>query len=178
MKNTLTIFLLSILAFSCTKNDFENTNLNLEFDKETYQSNDNFELTIQIYPTESEKSIRLYKNLNNIEISFLSKAEQLGFNQELKKRFIEGPSLTGDDSEYIDEYTITKEKPYEKKLLGTISELENEIVFEIPELKLKDKIDKSILLDNPTILIKGNCRTIYGIEGKPFKPKEIKLVLE
>jgi hypothetical protein len=112
MKNTLTIFLLSILAFSCKKNDFENTNLILEFDKETYQSNDNFELTIQIYPTESEKTIRLYKNLNNIEISFLSKAEQFGFHQVLNERFIEGPSLTGGDSEYMDEFTISKEKPF------------------------------------------------------------------
>ena len=130
MKNTFTIVLFSILAFSCKNNDFENININFEFDKEMYRSNDSFELTIHIYPTDSEKTIALYKNLSNIEISFLSKVEQLGFHQELKKRFIEGPSLTGDDSEYIDEYTITKEKPYEKKLLGTISELENDIVFE------------------------------------------------
>jgi len=160
------------------KNDFENTNLYLEFDKETYQSNDSFELTIRIVPIEAEKTIRLYKNMNNIEISFLSEAEQLGFHQELKKRFIEGPSLTGDDSEYIDKYTITKEKPYEKKFLGTISELENEIIFEIPELKLKNKIDKSILLKNPTILIMGNCRTVYGTGSESFIPKEIKVELE
>ncbi|WP_179377363.1 hypothetical protein [Winogradskyella wichelsiae] len=178
MKNTLTIFLLSILAFSCSKNDFENTNLYLEFDKETYQPNDNFELTIRIVPIEAEKTIRIYKDLNNIEISFLSKAEQNGFHQELKKRFIEGPSLTGDDSEYIDEFTISKEKPFEKKLLGTISESENQIIFEISDLKIKDKIDKTYLLDNPSILIKGNCRTVYGIEGEPFEPIEIKVVVE
>ncbi len=178
MKNTLTILLLSILAFSCSKNDFEDTNLYMEFDKETYQSNDNFELTIRIAPIEAEKTIRLYKNLNNIEISFLSKAEQLGFNQELKKRFIEGPSLTGDDSEYVDKYTISKEKPFEKKLLGTISETEKEIVIEISELKIKNKIDKIYLLDNPIILIKGNCRTVYGIEGKSFESTEIKIKVE
>ncbi|WP_106793987.1 hypothetical protein [Aquimarina sp. Aq78] len=178
MKNTLTIFLISILALNCSKNDFENTNLYLEFDKETYQSNDNFELTIRIVPIEEEKTIRLYKNLNNIEISFLSKAEQLGFHQELKKRFIEGPSLTGDDSEYIDEFTISKEKPFEKKLLGTITESENEIIFEISDLKIKDKIDKTSLIENPNILIKGNCRTVYGIEGKPFETKEVKVLVE
>ena len=178
MKNILTIFLISILAFSCSKNDFENTNLYLEFDKEAYQANDNFELTIRIVPIEAEKTIRLYKNLNNIEISFLSKAEQLGFNQELKKRFIEGPSLTGDDSEYVDEFTISKEKPFEKKLLGIISESENEIVIEISDLNIKNKIDKTYLLDNPNILIKGNCRTVYGIEGKPFEPTEIKIKVE
>ncbi len=178
MKNTLTIFLISILGFSCSKNDFENTNLYLEFDKETYQLNDNFELSIRIVPIEAERTIRIYKNLNNIEISFLSKGEQLGFHQELKKTFIEGPSLTGDDSEYIDEFTITKEKPFEKKLLGTIYESENEIIFEISDLKIKDKIDKSYLLENPNILVKGNCRTVYGIEGKPFETKELKIIVE
>ncbi|TBN04887.1 hypothetical protein EYD45_06395 [Hyunsoonleella flava] len=178
MKNTLTIFLLSILAFSCSKNDFENTNLYLEFDKETYQSNDNFELTIKIYPTEVEKTIRFYKDLNNIEISFLSKAEEFEFHQKLKKRFIEGPPIFGDDSEYIDEYTISKEKPFEKIFLGTISESVNEIVFEIPELNIKNKIDKYFILKNPIILIKGNCRTVYGGKGKPFMSKEIEVELE
>lgn len=178
MKNTLAIFLLSILAFSCSKNDFENTNLYLDFDKETYQSNDNFELTIKVYPTEAEKTIRFYKDLNNINISFSPKAEEFEFHQELKKRFIEGPPLFGDDSEYIDEYTISKEKPFEKIFLGTISESVNEIVFEIPELNIKNKIDKNFILKNQIILIKGNCRTIYGGKNKHFMSKEIKVELE
>jgi hypothetical protein len=178
MKNSLTISLLLILAFSCSKNDFENTDPYLEFDKETYRLNDNFELTIKVYPNETEKTIRFHKDLNNIEISFLPKVEQLGFDQILKERFIEGPRLIGHDNEHIDQYTITKEKPFKKKFLGFISELENKIVFQIPELEIKDKIDKSFLLENPTVLIKGNCRTVHGIEGKPFFPKEIKVLLE
>ena len=151
MKNALTIslLLLLILVFSCSKNDFENTNIYLEIDKETYHLNENFKLTIKVYPTEAKKNIRFYKDLNNIEISFISKAEEFGFNQELKKRFIEGPSIFGDDSEYIDVYTISKEKPFQKTFLGTISESENEIVFEIPELNIKSKIDKTYLLKNP-----------------------------
>ncbi|WP_222982479.1 hypothetical protein [Flagellimonas meishanensis] len=178
MKCTLSIFLLSILTFGCSKNDFENTNLYLAFDKEAYQPNDNFELTVRIYPTETKKTIRLYKDLNNFEFAFFPKEGQLGFKEVLNERFIQGPSLTGYDSEYIDEFTITEKKPYEKKLLGTIYELENEILFEIPEMKIKDRIDKSILYENPTVLVKGNCRTVYGIEGKTFEPKEIKVVLE
>jgi hypothetical protein len=178
MKNFLAISLLLISTFSCSKNDFENTNTSLEFDKETYHINDNFELTIKIYPTETEKTIRFHKDLNNIEISFLPKAKQLGFTQILKERFIKGPSLIGSDNEYIDQYTITRGKPFERKLLGSISELENEIVFAIPELKIKDTIGKSLLLENPTIIIEGNCRTVYGIEGKPFLPKEIRIILE
>jgi hypothetical protein len=178
MKNTLKIFLILILTFSCSKNDFENTNLYLEFDKEIYKSNDNFELTIRIVPIEAEKTIRLYKNLNNIEVSFLSKAKQLAFYQELNTRFIEGPIPNKDESEYIDEFTISKEKPFEKKLFGSISESENKIVFEIPDLQKTYEIDKSSLLENPNVLIKGNCRTIFGIGVEPFEPNEIKIKVE
>ena len=178
MKIHLAILLLLILAFSCSKNDFEDTKLYIEFDKETYQSNDNFELTVRIVPIEAEKTIRLYKNLNNFEISFLSKAEHLGLTQELKKHFIEGPSLTGDDSEYVDNYTISKENPFKKTFLGTITETEKEIVIDIPELKIKNKIDKKYLRNNPSILIMGNCRTVYGIEGNPFESTEIKIKVE
>jgi len=164
MRNLLTIFLLLILVFSCSKNDFENTNLYLEFDKETYNINENFKLTIKVYPTEAKKTVRFYKDLDNIEISFLSKTYEFGFNQELKKRFIGGPPIFGDDSEYIDEYTISKEKPFEKTLLGAISESENEIVFEIPELSIKSKIDKTFLLENPTVLIKRKLQNCLWIK--------------
>ena len=178
MKNIFIIFLISILGFSCSKNDFENTNLYLEFDKEAYQSNDNFELTIRIVPIEHEKTIRIYKNLSNFRISFLSKTSQFGFHQLLNDRFIEEPSLTGDDSEYIDEFTISEDKPFEKKLFGKISESENEVIFEISDLNLKNKINKKNLIEDPNILIKGNCIAVYEIEGKPFETKELKIIME
>ena len=178
MKNAITIFLLLILVFSCSRNDFSDTKLHFETDKETYRVNDNFELTIIVYPTKEEKTIRFNKNLNNLNISFISREEQLGFHQELKKRFIEGPSIFGDDSEYIVEYVITMKKPFKKTFNGTITELENKIIFEIPELKISDSIDKSNLLEHPTITIKGNCRTVYGAEENSFIPKEIKILIE
>ncbi|WP_067145117.1 hypothetical protein [Pseudotamlana agarivorans] len=178
MKNILTILLFSILAFSCSKNDFENTKLYWELDKETYQSTDNFELIIRVYPTEAEKTIRFYKDLNNIEISFVPNVEEFKSREELKKRFIEGPPIFGDDSEYINEYTISKEKPFEKIFLGTISESIDDIVFEIPELNIKNKIEKFFIQKNPNILIKGKCSTVYGGKDKPFMSKEIKIILE
>ncbi|AUS05417.1 hypothetical protein C1A40_07995 [Tamlana carrageenivorans] len=116
--------------------------LYLEFDKETYQSTDNFELIIKVYPIEVEKTIRFYKDLNNIEISFERNVEEFKSREELNTRFIEGPPTFGEDSEYIDEFTISKEKPFGKIFLGTISESINEIVFEIPELNIKNKIEK------------------------------------
>ena len=178
MKNLLTILLVLILVFSCSKNDFIDTELNFEIDKETYRVNDTFELKIIISPIEKEKTIRMYKNLSNFDISFESTEKQLGFNQELKKRFIEGPPIFGDDSEYIDKFDITKETPFEKILYGTISELKDKIVFEIPELKISNGIDKFVLLKNSTIIIEGNCRTVYGGGGKSFIQKEIKILIE
>lgn len=135
-------------------------------------------MTIRIVPIEAEKTIKIYKNFNNIEISFLSKVDQLGIHQVFKKTFIEGPNLTEDNSEYIDEFTTTREKPFKKTLLGTIYASENEIIFEISDLKIMDKIDKSYLLKNPNILVKGNCRTVYGVEGKLFEIKEFKILVE
>jgi len=178
MKNIITSFLFLLLAFSCSKNDFLDTKLLFETDKETYLINDKFELKIFVYPTKADKTIRFNKNLNNLNITFLSTEEQPEFHQELKKHFIEGPSLFGNDSLYIDEYIISKENPFEKTFYGTISESKNKIIFEIPELKTSNTIDKSILIKNPTITIKGNCRAVYGGEEQPFIPKEIKILIE
>ncbi len=179
IKNLSTIFLPLILAFSCSKDDFENTQAYLEFDRETYHLNDTFELTIKVYPTETEETVRFHQDFRNIEISFFSKeTSQPGLTVILKERFIEKPNLATDDGESISQYTITKEKPFEKRFMGSISEVGDKIVFDIPELKINDKIDKSLLLENPTILIKGVCRTVYGIEGKAFLTKEIKVVLD
>lgn len=178
MKKTFPIFLLLISIFSCSKNDFYDTKLYFVTDKEIYRVNNSFKLTIFIYPTKKEKTIRFNKNLNNLNISFMSTKEQLGFNQELKKHFIEGPRLFGDDSKYIDEYIISMKKPFKKTLNGTITELKNKIVIKIPELKISDSIDKSILIKNNRIIIKGNCRSVYGSEVKSFIPKGIQILIE
>lgn len=178
MKNKLIYFLLLILAFSCNKNDFSDTEMRFVTDKETYEINDNFELTVMISPKRGNKKIRILKNLNNIKISFQSKAGELGFSQELKKHFIEGASLTGDDSEYIDEYSISNSEPYEKTFNGIISENNSGIVFEIPELNVKDILEKSELLDNPLVAINGNCYTVYSGIEEDFELKEIRLIIK
>ena len=122
MRKNLAIFFLPILALGCSNVNFSNTETLLETDKEAYLPNDVFEITVLIYPTEENKTIKFQKDLNNLNLSFESPERAHGFHQELKKRFIEGPSLFGDDSEYIDEYTITKDTPFKKTLRGTIFE--------------------------------------------------------
>ena len=178
MKNKLTYFLLLILTFSCNKNDFSETEMYFTTDKETYKTDDNFEITALIYPKNGEKKIRIFKNLNNIKISFHSNVEGQEFSQELRKYFIEGPSLTEDESEYLDEFTISKTQPFKKTFKGVISENKEKIIFEISELNISDSIEKSELLSNPKITIKGNCHTVYSGIEEYFTPKGIEILIE
>ena len=123
------------------------------------------------------ETIRFYKKLHNLNISFSSLNEKPPFRQETKQRLFEG-NLFGSDSEYIDKYTIKKEQPFERVFYGTFTESKDKIIVEIPELNISDSISKSVLMKKPTITIKGHCRTVYGIEEKKFPEKEIKILLE
>lgn len=178
MKNILTYSLFLILTFSCKSNDFSDTEMYFVTDKKTYRVNNNFEITVLISPENGEKKIRIFKNLNNLKISFHLKNGELGFSQELKKHFIEGPSLTGDDSEYIDEYAISKTQPFKKTFKGTISENNEKIVFKIAELNITDSLEKSELYKSSTITIKGNCHTVYSGIEENFISKDIKLLID
>ena len=178
MKNIPAYSLLLILTISCNSNDFSDTERYFVTDKETYGINDNFEITVVVSPENGEKKIRFLKNLNNLNISFSLKEEESVFSQELKRRFIEGPNITGDDSDYLDEFTISKTQPFKKTFKGTISETKQKIIFEIPELNIKDSIEKSELLKNSTITITGNCHTVYSGIEENFKSKDIKILIK
>ena len=177
IKSNIHLFLILISIFSCSKDDFSNTQIGIETDKENYSVNDTFQLKIIIKPTIAEKTIRFYKDFHNLSISFISREEQLGFHQELKKSFIEGPSPTQDETEYIDDFVITKEKPFVKAFAGKISELNDKIVVEIPELNLSESLTKSYLLKDPTVMIEVKCRAVFGIEEQRANPVEIQLSL-
>lgn len=176
MKKIINFIIISISFFSCSTNSFSDTKLLLETNKDTYHINEKFELTITIYPKKKKKTIRFYKNFKNLNISFIPLEQE--FNKELKNHFIEGPRLFGNESEYIDEYTVTEKKPFKKTLYGTISETKTKILIEIPELKLNERLDKSILLENPKIIIKGNCRTVYGSKEESFISKKIEILIK
>ena len=176
----MTYSLLLFFAFSCNynENDFSDTERHFETDKEIYRVNDNFELTVVVTPKSGEKNIRILKNLNNIKITFSTRQGELGFSQELKKHFIEEPSITGDDSKYIDKYTISKSQPLKKTFKGTITETAEKIIFKIPELKLTDSITKSGLHKKDTIIITGNCSSVYSGIEENITPKEIEIITE
>ncbi|PKQ46302.1 hypothetical protein [Confluentibacter flavum] len=178
MKNVLAYSLLLILTFSCNSNDFSDTEMYFQTDKEAYRLNDDFEITVVIFPKNGENKIRIFKKFNNLKISFHLKNSESEFSQELKKHFIEGPSLTGDDSKYIDEYTISQTQPFKKSFKGTISENEGIVVFKIPELNISESIEKSELFENPEIIITGNCHTVYSSIQEDFIPKDIKILID
>ncbi|WP_298495219.1 hypothetical protein [uncultured Algibacter sp.] len=178
MKNALRYFLLLILVSSCSKNDFSETKRFIEIDKDLYQINDIFEITILVYPEKEGKTIRFFKDYSNLDISFSIKKEEVGFNQELKKRFIEGPRIFGIDNDIINEYLITNTHPFEKKFKGQIFEQNGEIIFEIPKLNLSKSIDKTLLDNNSLIRITAYCETVYTSYKEYFIPKDIKIKLE
>ena len=178
MKNILAYSILLILIFSCNQNDFSDTELYFLTDKASYSVNDYFKITVVVSLKNGEKKIRIKKNLNNLKISFHATSTKLGFSQELKKHFIEGPSLTKDESEYIDEFTISKTHPFKKTFKGQISESKESIILEIPELNIIDSVAKSKLLVNPKLTIKGNFHTIYSVKEEYFIPKDIQILIE
>ncbi|WP_200979156.1 hypothetical protein [Echinicola sp. 20G] len=178
MKKLLSYSLLLILTFSCNANDFSDTEMYFETDKETYSPNEKFEIIVNISPKQGEKKIRILKNFNNIKISFYTEDGNLGFSEILKDKFIEGRSLFEDESKYIDEFIISKSEPFNKAFEGSITESKKKIFFEIPELNIKDSLNKSELINNPTIIIKGNCSSVYNGIEEVFAQKEIKILID
>ena len=178
MKKTLIYLTLFILVFSCAKNDFIQTKRLLKTDKEVYLVDDTFELTILVYPEKGDKTIRFFKDYSNINISFSLKKEPDSFHQELRKRFVEGPSLFRNDGDFIDKYNITNNEPFEKKLKGYISEQKGKIIFNIPKLNLSDSIDISLINQKPIIKIDGYCETVNTSYQEYFIPKDIKINLK
>ncbi len=176
MRNVCFLLLLS-LFFGCSKSDFSEANLSFETNKERYKFNDDFELTIIVNSLkEDEQIIRFYKDFSNIHISFLWHEDDYGFNQELKKRFIEGPSLFGNDDDLYESYTISKQNPFKKTFKGSFTELNDTIIVAIPELKVITQIAKTILINNPRLTIEGSCSSVNGGSIQEFTMKDIDLV--
>jgi len=150
-----------------------------ETDKQVYKTNDKFELTLFIHAEEEEDiKVRFFKDYRNIDISFISLKNENEFAQKLSKTFIEGPSLFGNNDELIDEYIVTSDKPFIKIFTGKIVETNDQISLKIPELNISNHIDKSVLIKNPTITIKGSCRTIYSSEIKQIPNKEFNVLIK
>lgn len=185
MKNILLYFLILTSILSCKTDSFSNTEKFFITDKDVYEIGENFELKVFIISENEEKTIRFYKTFSNLRIYFSLINEQKGILSEnslqLKKYFIEGPSIFGNDEKYITDYKISKNEPFEKIFTGKVSELKNKIVIEIPELKVKKIFNKSEFDEFSEISIQGYCLPINAQNGSSeeyFKPKNIKVLIE
>jgi len=185
MKNTLLFFLIFITVFSCKTDSFLGTEKYFKTDKEIYEIGDNFELTVFITSEKEEKTIRFYKTFSNLRIHITLINSQKGIRSEnalqLKKHFIEGGSIFRSDEKYITDHKISKNEPFNKIFKGKMYEVNNKIIIEIPELKVKNSFYKSEFDEFSEISIQGYCNPINARNGESksyFHPKNVKLVLE
>ena len=156
MKNTILLLLITLLLWSCTSDNFYETERYFETDKESYDVGDEFKLTVFIVPEKEEKQIRLYDNYKNLQISFALMNSEKGIHNGSwtvrSNKFLNDTSIT--------ELKITKENPFEKTFIGRISESDTEIVIEIPELNFRDGLPKSDFDENTMVRIHGLCNPI------------------
>lgn len=178
MKKTFLFLLVTFLLWSCTSDNFYETERYFETDKESYEVGDEFELTVFIVPEKEEKQIRLYENYKNLQISFSL--------MNIKKGIHNG-SWTKSSHDFLDEtsttkFKITKENPFKKTFTGKISETQTEIVIEIPELNFRDGLPKSDFDENTKVRIHGLCIPIdpeIGTSIEEFiKVKDIRILTE
>ncbi len=156
MKKTILLLLMTFLLWSCTSDNFYETERYFETDKESYEVGDEFELTVFIVPEKEEKQIRLYENYKNLQISFALMNSKKG---------IHNGSWTKSSDDFLDEtsttkFKITKENPFKKTFTGKISETETEIIIEIPELNFGDGLPKSDFDENTKVRIHRLCNPI------------------
>lgn len=177
MKKITLIIIILIATASCKTDNFYDTERYFKTDKSEYQIGDKFELTAVI-ESDDEKEIRFYQNFKNLDISFAL------INEEKE---IHNGSWTGRSSNFLKEaevvdYKISKNYPFEKKFKGLISELDDEIIIEIPELKFKQGLPKKDLDENTKVRIHGHCVPInaeFGASLEEFmKVKDVKITAE
>ena len=178
MKNTILLLFMTYLFWSCTSDNFYETERYFETNKELYNIGDEFEVTVFIVPEKYEKEIRLYDNYKNINVWF----SVINTN-----RGIHYVSITKSTQDYQRDTTstkhkITRKRPFKKIFLGKISETESEIIIEIPELNFEDGLPKSDFDENTKVRIHGLCNPInpeIGASIEEFiKAKDIKILTE
>lgn len=178
MKKNLVLFVIMFTFMNCNENDFLKTKIEIETNQEIYSVNEKFELTITVSTSEKAKKIRILKNFGNFNINFKKEENHITFHQALKQKFIEFPSSSKNEKKFFTEITITEEKPFKKTFYGTISELNNKIIFEIPSLNVIQTIDKITLIENSIVLIEGSFINVFDSIENTFIPKEINVLID
>ncbi len=163
----------SLLGTGCKTDTFWDTHRYFETDKIEYSIGDTMHLTINI-EIDEEKVIRVYENLQNIEISFaLVNSELNVLNEEWS--IDSGETLPMSKIENI---KIAPKAPFVRTVLGVIRSQNDSILLEFPELNLDVKYSKK-RLRRDSLRIHGFCRPINpdlsdSLEDY-FDPKDIKI---
>lgn len=172
------LLLLSIvLLIGCNSDIFYDTQRMILTDKREYIIGDSIELTLKISTKKDNKTIKLYENFKNLEISFSTYDNEKG-NQNSSLH--SGVNLK---ETKIVEQIITKNDPFIIKFKGKIQEIDDRIVLSFRELNFKVSFYKKDVLKNDTsVRIHGFCNPINPEFGASleeyFEIKDIKIKTE
>lgn len=170
----VSLFLSIALLIGCNSDNFYETQRTILTDRSEYTVGDSIELTLKIATEKNNKTIRIYENFKNIEISF-STFDKVNGNQN--SSLDSGVNLK---KTKVVERIITKNNPFFVKFKGKILEIEDSIVLSFPELNFKVSFDKKRVLKNDTsVRIHGFCNPIKPEFGASFEEyfevKDIKI---
>lgn len=168
--------LLSIVIFiGCNSDNFYDTQRIILTDKKEYIVGETIELTLKIATKKDNKTIRLYENFKNLEVSFST------FNDEKGNQNSSLDSGVNLKETKIVEKIITKSNPFIVKFIGKILEIDDRIVLSFPELNFKVSfIKKDVLKNDTSVRIHGFCNPINPEFGASleeyFEVKDIKII--
>lgn len=175
-KITSLLILVALIITSCESDNFYETERYFRTDKTEYEIGDTIILTALIRPIEETKTIRLYDNYSNIEISFAL------MNPELKMQNDEWTDRTGRNlsKNKINELTITRKESFIKNYEAVISEENDNIFIAIPKMDYKVSLNKTSVLHPKTrVRIHGFCNPINPEFGASleeyFEVKDIRI---
>ncbi|HEX8576744.1 MAG TPA: phage tail protein [Flavobacterium sp.] len=167
-------FLLIILFLSCGSDNFYDTQRIILTDKTEYKIGDDIELTLKISTRKDNKTIRLYENFKNLEVSFST------FNEEKGNQNVSLNSGANLKKTKIFEKVISKNNSFIVKFKGKILETDESIILSFPELNFKVTFRKDDLTDDSLIRIHGFCNPINPEFGASleeyFEVKDIKII--
>ena len=169
------LFLSIVILIGCNSDNFYDTQRIILTDKKEYIIGDSIELTLKISTKKDKKTIRLYDNFKNIEISFSTFDDKKG-NQN--STLNSGVNLK---KAKIFERVISKNNPFVVKFKGKILEIDDNIILSFPELNFKVSFNKKdVLKDGSLIRIHGFCNPINPEFGASleefFEVKDIKII--
>jgi len=159
MKNSkILIFLL--FFWSC--DEYSDTRIFFSSDKSEYIVGDDLILILNIETSKQKKNIKLYSDLNNLEIDGLLKYK--GNTNEKNKYKIKKirKNMEVDRNFEIQRHSISFDNPLKFKIIGKIKQNDTSYIIDFPSLKTQFYVNKKDYLE----------AELFGFEGffEPINP--------